>query len=695
MNEDGLKQPVRAAPHRLSTQQFLFGLVAAVLIPLLAFTAFLLVRYSVTERERYEREAAQIARHVALVIDSELKGFIALLQGLATSTALARGDLAQFHGEATRLVAGRDQIIVLRDLGARQILNTRRPFGEALPPAVPLSPADQEAFAAGRPTISDVYASPISAEARIAVAIPVTASGSPPYILAITVPTSSIRDALRPAVPPGAWIIGIGDRAGTFVTRSARHEEVTGKPGVPDYLAKAVGGSGTLTSYNFEGTALLAGYYRSDFSGWLYAANIPQKQVEGPVWQSLAVFATLGTGALTLSVFLAYLFGKRFTAATTGLAQRAAALGAGRPVTPLSTRVAELALVGDTLVSAAGAIEERTRELQSVLSRVPAIVSFTYDPEARQVIRNRFSAQVLRLPETEPGSLSPSVLDAPHVRMLKDGSPLSRTELPLSRAMRGERVEDEEYTYAFTDGTSRTLLTSATALRDERGTIVGAVAASLDITERKRMEEQRRLLINELNHRVKNTLATVQSIVMHTLRGTDAKMDVRKALVDRIIALSRVHDVLTRENWAGAELREIIDNLSNPYAGGHRFIVNGPAVRLPPSLALTLALSFHELVTNAAKYGALSNERGAVTISWQIVDAPGEPLLKLRWEEQDGPPVQPPDRSGFGSELIRRSLAAEAGGAVTIDYAATGVVCVMETPIPRGTKSPGNGVSAH
>ena len=685
MTKDGSER--RAAPRRFSTQQFLFGLVAAVLIPLLAFTAFLLTRYSFTERARYEREAAQIARHVALVIDSELKGFVALLQGLATSTALARGDFAQFHGEATRLVAGRDQIIVLRDLSARQILNTQRPFGTALPPAVPLPAADQAAFAAGQPVISDVYASPISGEARIAVALPIMDGGAPAYVLAITVPTSRIRDALLPAVPAD-WIVGVGDRTGAFVTRSARHEEVTGKPGVPDYVAKAVGRSGTFTSYNFEGTALLAGYYRSDFSGWLYAANIPQQQVEAPLWQSLAVFAALDTGALTVSVFLAYLFGKGFTAATTGLAQRAAALGEGRPVTPITTRVAELALVGDTLVSAAGAIEERTRELQSVLSRVPAIVSFTYDPEARQVVRNRFSAQVLRLPETEPGSFSPSVLDAPHVRMLKDGQPLSRDELPLSRAMRGERVEDEEYTYAFIDGTSRTLLTSATALRDERGTIVGAVAASLDITERKRMEEQRRLLINELNHRVKNTLATVQSIVMHTLRGPDLKLDARKTLVDRIIALAQVHDVLTRENWEGAELREIVANVSNPFAAG-RFAVTGPDVRLPPGLASTFALAFHELATNAAKYGALSDDHGTVTVSWQITESPGEPVLEVRWKEHDGPPVRPPDRSGFGSELIRRSLAAEAGGAVTLDYAADGLVCVMQTPIPRAKVSTG------
>ena len=679
MNKDASEHPVGVAPRRVSTQRYLLGLVAAVLIPLLAFSAFLLTRYSIIERARYEREAVQIARHVALVIDSELTGFVSVLRGLATSSALVRGDFAQFHTEVTRLVDGRDEIIVLRELGNRQILNTQRPFGTELPPAVPIPPEDQAAFAAGRPLISNVYASPLSGETRIAVALPIMDGGAPRYVLAITFPTARIRDALLPAVPDSGWIIGIGDRAGTFVTRSARHEEVTGKPGVPDYLAKAVGRSGTFTSYNLQGTTLLAGYYRSDFSGWLYAANIPQAQVEAPLWQSLAVFAALGTGALILSAFLAYLFGKGFTDATTGLAQRAAALGEGRPVSPMSTPVAELALVGDALVSAAGAIEERTRELHSLLSRVPASVTFTYDREARRVFRNRFAAELMRLPETKPGSYTTPVMDAPHVRVSRDGKPLDRSEMPLARAMRGERVEDEEYTYTFTDGTSRTLLTSATTLRDEHGAIVGAVAASLEITERKRMEEQRRLLINELNHRVKNTLATVQSIAMHTLRGGDAIATARNALIDRIIALSRVQDVLTRENWEGAELQEIVTNLTSLYPGG-RFIVSGPPAWLAPNWALTLALTFHELATNAAKYGALSGEHGTVALSWETVAA--EPLLRVRWEERGGPPVQPPTRTGFGTQLIRRSLSPETGGAVTIDYAAAGVVCVMEMPLP-------------
>src|SRR5688572_29662324 len=172
-----------SAPRRLSTQTYLFGLVAAVLIPLLAFAAFLLTRYAEAERARFEREAVQIARQVALVVDAELAGLAALLKGLATSSALATGDLAVFHAEATRLVEGRDEVVVLRDLGSRQILNTQRPFGAALPAAIELSPAEQATFAAGRPVVSEVYASPLSGEPRIAVAIPIVVNAATTYIL--------------------------------------------------------------------------------------------------------------------------------------------------------------------------------------------------------------------------------------------------------------------------------------------------------------------------------------------------------------------------------------------------------------------------------------------------------------------------------------------------------------------------------
>ena len=670
-------------PRRLPTRTYLLGLIAAVVLPLLAFAAFLLIGYASNERSRFERDATQIARHTALVIDGELGGLIALLKGLASSSALASADFDRFHGEAKRLVEGGNEVVVLRDLGSRQILNTQRPWGEALPPAIPLSRTDQESFAERRTIVSDVYASPLSGEARIAVALPIIRDGAPVYVLALTVPTSRVRDALLPAVPRG-WIVGVGDRNGTYVSRSTRHEDVTGKPGVPEYLAKAVGPSGTFTSFNLDGTASLAGYYRSEFSGWLFAANIPRDTVEAPLWRSLAVLGVLGGAALMLSGLLAYLFATSFTAAATGLAQRAAALGQGRPVLPMPSRLIEFAVVGDALAAAAAAVERRTRELETVLSTVPAAVLFTYDPEVRRVVRNRFAAELLRVPQNETSPLPSAGPALEHVRLLKDGRALQAGEMPLRRAMQGERIDEEEYTYEFDDGTSRTLLTSATALRDENGAIIGAVSVSLDISERKRGEEHRQLLINELNHRVKNTLATVQSIALQTLRGASSIADAQAALTDRLIALAKAHDVLTRESWEGAELHDIVFQAIAPHGGRDRFAIKGPPVRLAPSISLTLALALHELATNAAKYGALSVEGGAVTISWEIKNDTVEPKVRLRWSERGGPPVQPPTRKGFGSRLLERSFSAELDGAAAVHYAPEGVVWNMEAPIrPR------------
>ena len=144
----------------ISTQLYLLTLVAAVVIPLLAFGAFLLTRYAATERARFERDASQIARQVALVLDAELAGLAALLKGLSVSSALERGDLAQFYVEARRLVDRRDELVVLRDLDTSQLLNTQLAFGTTLPPARPLSPGERDAFESGRTVVSDVYQSP-------------------------------------------------------------------------------------------------------------------------------------------------------------------------------------------------------------------------------------------------------------------------------------------------------------------------------------------------------------------------------------------------------------------------------------------------------------------------------------------------------------------------------------------------------
>lgn len=219
-------------------------------------------------------------------------------------------------------------------------------------------------------------------------------------------------------------------------------------------------------------------------------------------------------------------------------------------------------------------------------------------------------------------------------------------------------------------------------ITDDDGAVVGIFWQGVDVTAHKDAEAHLRLLVNELNHRVKNSLATVQAIAAQTLNVEDVPERVRNALTERLVALARAHDVLTDEKWSGADLREIAAQAGAPHLSSdhpERFVIDGPPVNLPPRSAIAVALALHELATNAAKYGALSTRSGRVRISWSARPEADETVrLRMVWREADGPPVEPPARTGFGTRLIERGLAAELRGQVRIDYRPEGVVCTID-----------------
>jgi two-component sensor histidine kinase len=205
----------------------------------------------------------------------------------------------------------------------------------------------------------------------------------------------------------------------------------------------------------------------------------------------------------------------------------------------------------------------------------------------------------------------------------------------------------------------------------------------LALDKEKKATEHQRLLINELNHRVKNTLATVQAIAAQTLRTAETAEVAREAVELRLLALSRAHDVLTRESWDGADLTEVVSRALEPYQvhGESRLTITGPDVRLTPRMSLALAMALHELATNAVKYGALANKTGTIEVSWTVQNGAAPPRLSLYWSEAGGPPVTAPRRRGFGSRLIERSLAQDLGGQVEIAFEPAGVVCSVDAPL--------------
>jgi len=199
-------------------------------------------------------------------------------------------------------------------------------------------------------------------------------------------------------------------------------------------------------------------------------------------------------------------------------------------------------------------------------------------------------------------------------------------------------------------------------------------AAMATMVEMREHEARQKLLLDELNHRVKNTLASVQSVAAQTLTETKGLDEARGLFLDRLMALSSTHNLLVKREWRNASLHELIDEVMRPY--GRPYAYDGPDVRLDANLAVSLGMAIHELATNALKHGAWSDQ-GRVDIT-VTRDAK---RLELTWRESGGPPVRQPDRRGFGSRLLERGVAGELDGEVTLDFAPDGLVCRITAPL--------------
>ncbi len=245
----------------------------------------------------------------------------------------------------------------------------------------------------------------------------------------------------------------------------------------------------------------------------------------------------------------------------------------------------------------------------------------------------------------------------------------------------GQDVNAEFRLRSLQEGYSWTNLRAA-PVRQADGSIQRWVAMNIDITERKQSEEHRKLLIGELDHRVKNTLAIVQAVARQTFKGAVTASEASVDFQGRLMALAAAHNLLTQSQWEKASLEEVAFNTLEGNSGNaDRIVIVGPKVILQPKQAVTIAMALHELHTNAVKHGALSNEGGRVRFEWDIRGC-GDLRLKLVWREQGGPPVKPPLRRGFGSQMIEYALAQELRGVVAMKFNPEGLVCTIDAALP-------------
>ena len=240
-----------------------------------------------------------------------------------------------------------------------------------------------------------------------------------------------------------------------------------------------------------------------------------------------------------------------------------------------------------------------------------------------------------------------------------------------------------EYRFRCASGRYATVFDRGYMVRDAAGQPVRMIGAMLDITSRKRAEQELEMVHHELGHRLKNVLTMVQAIASHTLRNAPSMDLARETLAARLVALGRAQNILIAQSVDEADIEELVHTVLDVHSAEEpeRFRIRGPRLRLNARAVLSLALILHELATNAVKYGALSNEHGHVDIVWTITEGEEAPCLAMRWSEHGGPPVFEPTRSGFGSRLISRGLGGDVGGDVMLTYDPAGVVCTITAPL--------------
>jgi two-component sensor histidine kinase len=486
-------------------------LVAGTTLPMILFAAGVIYLHHMHEREAAFGRVLETVRGIRLVLDTELQGITSGLEALAASQSLARGDLDAFRSSAEAFLSPFPEgaAISLATRDGRQLLNTAVAAGDPLPMRVNRL-SIEEVFRTGRPAYSSLLVGSGTSQHIVTVSVPVVRNGTVVNELSFNPPLAFFQNIIQQLRPSDAWTMSMFDRTGVNFARVPNPEQTIGQRASPTlYPHLFQHDEAKVETVSLEGVPVLTAFTRSPLTGWTVAAGLSVASLTDPLWQALAITASVGLVMLAIGLAFAL---------------------------SMAARIA-----------------------------------------------------------------------------------------------RGEALHA--------------------------------------------------LLVNELNHRVKNTLTTVQSIAAQTFRQAPDPNEATEKFAARLVALGHAHSVLSDHKWESADVRDIVTGGLEPFAprDGNRLRIHGGDVRLAPRCALMISMVLHELATNATKHGAWSSRTGTVTVEWEKVDRDNAEWLRFVWREHGGPSVRAPVRKGFGSRLIEQSLAG-VGGTATADYDPGGLVCVLECP---------------
>jgi PAS domain S-box-containing protein len=499
-----------------------------------------------------------------------------------------------------------------------------------------------------------------------------------------------LGDKLKERILPVDGSLTVSDRNGTIIAREPFPERFVGTK-IPEAFAKYIGDTkpGVFEALSQDGVKRIIGYIpislpprdlyiSTGFSAKSAFNSINQAAKRGFMVIAAALVLTLSLSWLTSRAFITRPF------ETMTDAVRAWRRGNYSARIKLPDSSGELGVLANAFNDLMDDVAERQKALQASEERARLALeaghmgTWWYDH-----LRGKggWSSQAALLLGFPPEQRTVNISDW---RSLVHPDDLNGALEKLRAAVLCDGEYEDEYRVIHPDGEVRWINSRGRVFLNSLNKPMHFIGIFQDVTARKQAEDQQRFFLDELNHRVKNTLATVQSIASQTLRSTSNPASFRDAFEGRLLALSKTHDLLTRNSWRNADLHDIAKQELAPYRkkNDERVVIDGPSVDLPARYAINLGLVLHELVTNAAKYGALSCASGHLELKWSIVPDPNHSTqLRLHWGETGGPPVEQPKRQGFGARLIRRSIEGELSGSVAIDFAPTGVSYDISVPL--------------
>ncbi len=663
----------------LKSHFLLFGCV--LILPLAILAAVFLLQAAHASRQQIESRMLQVAGGIADAIDRELQRRLTILQTLAASPSLDREDFAVFHALASGAMMQDKAGIFLIDASTqRQLVNTYRPYGTQLPtygsPETAKKVQETHTW-----QISDFFIGQVSQRPAFDIVLPIHKSGSVRYLLAMGLEPFMLKDILLGQKLSSEWVLNITDRNGIVLAHSASEEEAVGRRLPAQHDGQQPNTLLHITA--LDGLAASHETARSQLSGWQVAVSLPRQLTEGQVWRSVVWLAIWSVAALALTGALAGLFARLIARPITVAAKAAASLPSRMPVLRFTSNIreandlmsaieragAELSDAEERRLTAVQSLRESNARKSAILeSALDAIVAMDqnghivdFNPAAEKLFGHR-----------RKDVLGKAVADVIVPERLREAhwTGLKHYRASNNSSVVGRRIEMPALRSDGTEFPSE-LAVAATSLDD--GQLV-FTASLRDITERKRAEQTERLLSRELQHRTYNLLAVIDALADRTLRGNPTVEGAREVFQGRLQALARTHRRLSEKNWSGITLSDIIRLELEPFSG--RTKIDGPSLTLNSQYAQHFTLAVHELVTNAAKYGALSAENGEIDVSWTVAGSDADAHLKFQWRERGGPAVSPPVRQGFGSSLLKATL-----GVAEFEYAPEGFCYATTLPL--------------